>query len=150
MPFEIVQLLVIFPACLGFALVNHMRPRLLVRATMGAVLCWAVYLAVYHVMGGEFAPALVASAVAAGYAQVLSHGNRALITPYFIIAVLPVVPGASLFYTMAAAEGGDWASVTNYALRTAQFVLGIAMGGSLVWAAMGIVRNTREAWKARR
>ena len=50
-----------------------------------------------------------------------------------IPAVVPLIPGAPLYYTMSFAVASDWAQVTAYALRTGQFALGIAAGMCVTW-----------------
>ena len=64
----VTQLLTAFVGSLGFAILFHLRPRLLPWAALGGFLCWGCYLACCGYLEGVFFPCLLASAFAELYA----------------------------------------------------------------------------------
>ena len=50
---------------------------------------------------------------------------------YLIVGLIPLVPGATLYYAMSAVVQQDWAQAQFHGYRVTAFVLGIAAGVSL-------------------
>ena len=125
----------------GFALVFRLRYRFLPLAALGGLLNWGSYLLLRHFSATLFVACLVASALSALYAEILAKRLRAPAPLFLIPAVIPSIPGSNLYYTMAAAVGGDLAGVTENALATCIWALGIAAGISAVLALLVIGRN---------
>ncbi|MGN0037759.1 MAG: threonine/serine exporter ThrE family protein [Coriobacteriales bacterium] len=135
-----------FVGSLGFAMIFHLRRRWLMAASLGGMLSWMVYLGVTAGLGtGDiFLPTLVASAFAALYAEVCA---RVLKTPsllFVIPAVIPLIPGAALYYTMSFAVVADWATCSEYLLRTLWFAAGIAAGMCITWAVEATLRRSHQ------
>ena len=128
-----VQLIAALFGAAGFAMIFHLPRKYLAAASIGGILSWAIYLAVGVAMPGVFFPALVASAFSALYAEALARWRDIPSLLFVIPAVVPLIPGAPLYYTMSFAVASDWAQVTAYALRTGQFALGIAAGMCVTW-----------------
>ena len=141
----LVQLAMAFPASLGFALMFNLRPKLLLPASLGGLLTWAVYLACTMAFSGVFLPCLVASAFAAVYSQALASWNRAPIAIFYIISEIPLIPGRGLYYTMSYTVQGDWAQAQAYGAMTIAYVLAIAFGIALAWAGREMLRRYHAA-----
>lgn len=139
-----IQLCASLPASAGFALLFNLRGPLVAPASVGGVLSWGIYLACGQAIEGVFFPCLVASAFSAVYAELLARRYRVPSALFFIIAVIPLVPGRGLFYAMDAAVRADWAAFSDFALLTLQFALAIAAGVSVVWAVREVMRRARE------
>ena len=140
----VTQLLTAFVGSLGFAILFHLRPRLLPWAALGGFLCWGCYLACCGYLEGVFFPCLLASAFAELYEEVLARLLRAPSTLFYVPAVIPLVPGGSLFHTMSAAVRNNWAAAGAYGTTTGLSALGIAVGMSLVWALVFMVREAEK------
>lgn len=139
------QLLTAFTGSLGFSLLFHLRRRFLLPASLGGVLTCAVYLAAAHVLDGDLLPNLIASAFAALYAEVLAWLLRAPTTLFLTTAlVVPLIPGRALYYAMYYAVQQDMTQARSFAVQTAQYALGIALGTSLVWAFANMRRSLRR------
>lgn len=140
----LIQLAVSLPASAGFALLFNLRARLIVPASIGGVLSWGIYLLCGHVASGIFLPCLVASAFAALFAEALAWRVKAPAALFFIIAVIPLIPGRGLFYTMHSALLANWTLCSEFASLTLQFALAIAVGISAVWAASEMYHQLRR------
>ena len=130
----IIQLVTAFLGSLGFSLLFGMRYRHLVAAAMGGVVTWGIYLLVTALLREGFLPCLAASAVAVVYAEVLARVRKTPATLFVIPAILPLVPGSSLYYAMACAVRGELGDAKVYGSQTLQAALAIAAGISIVIA----------------
>ena len=81
---------------------------------------------------GVFLPSVVAAAFASIYAEAMARVEKAPATVFYIPALIPLIPGGSLYYTMSYAVLGQWDQVQRYGASTAYCALGIAVGMSLV------------------
>ena len=74
---------------------------------------------------------LAASAVTAVWSEILARVKKTPAQQYLIVGLIPLVPGATLYYAMSAVVQQDWAQARLYGYRVTAFVLGIAAGVSL-------------------
>lgn len=131
----IVQLVTSLIGALGFALLFNVRKELLPAASFGGMLVWGVYLAAdWLFSGGVFLPSVIAAAAASIYSEVMARVKRTPATVFYIPALIPLVPGGSLYYTMSYAVRSDWDMVSRYGSDTLYCALGIAVGMSIVLA----------------
>ncbi len=130
----VIQLISAFIGALGFSLLFGMRSRYLFAAAMGGVLCWGVYLAMEALFHSMFFSCLIAAAAAVLYAELLARMLKTPATLFVIPAVIPLVPGSSLYYTMDSAVRGHIEAAQEYGNRTLVSALAIAAGMSIVLA----------------
>lgn len=140
----VLQLITAFLGSLGFSLLFHLRKQLLLPASIGGFLCWGIYLVGIHFSEGVFVPCLLASAFAALYAEVLARIKKAPATLFLVPAVVPAIPGSTLYYTMSNAVQGEWDIARSYGYLTIQYALAIAGGISLVWAMSVMLQNVSK------
>lgn len=132
-------------ASLGFALFFNVRPRHVLIATIGGVVTWAIFSIAQTQLGGTFVPCVIASTFAAIYAEVFARRFRVPSAIFFIIAVIPLIPGRALYYTMYNAVTGDAATCASFAIMTLLYAAGIAVGICLIAA----IVQTWEIWSRR-
>ena len=128
------QLVTSFIGSLGFALMFGMRRRHLMIASLGGMLSWGIYLAVLSVRESVFFAVLVASAFSMIYAEFMARLRKCPATLFIIIAIIPLVPGSSLYYAMSYAVSGDMINAGYHAHQTVIWVLAISAGISFVTA----------------
>ncbi|MBO5743144.1 MAG: threonine/serine exporter family protein [Clostridia bacterium] len=141
MSLEIIQLITSFLGSLGFALIFNLKKKRLFLGSMGGVFCWGAYLITTTLYNGVFISTLVASAVAAAYAEIFARIIKAPATVIFMSAIIPLIPGSSLFYTMSHIVSGEIALFKSYGITTILYVLGITSGISIVWSAWYMLRK---------
>lgn len=143
------QLFMAFLGSAGFAVMFHLRRNFLMIASLGGLLTWLVYLLSAPVMPGYFLPSLAASAFGAFYAEVLARVLKAPSTLFFIVAMIPLIPGSTLYYSMSCAVYGQLARASIYGLQTFQCALGIGTGMSVAWALCDFSRKV-QVWQKER
>lgn len=139
----VVQLVMAALAALGFGLLFNLRSSLIPSACVGGVLSWGIYLAGGVFIEGIFIPCLIASAFSALYAETLARRYHAPTAIFFIIIMIPLIPGRGLYLTMDSVVRGDWPMTYEFAMLTLQFAAGIAIGLAAVWAATEIMRKVK-------
>lgn len=130
----VIQLITALIGALGFSLLFNVRRELLPASAFGGMLDWGVYLIARWAFGGVFLPSVAAAAFASIYSEAMARVEKAPATVFYIPALIPLVPGGSLYYTMSYAVRSDWAKVSSYGSDTFYCALGIAVGMSLVLA----------------
>lgn len=133
---DIIQLSTAFVGAFGFALFFNVNLRYVLPASLGGLITWIIYWVLHKVMSAIFLPSVIASIFAAIFAEFSARKTHVPTATFFIISIIPLVPGRGLFYTMSAAVNADWTGVTSYAIPTLQFVAGIAIGICVVTAAV--------------
>ncbi len=124
----LIQLLTAFLGSLGFALLFGVRKRHLLPAALGGMLSWGVYLAMDLWLGMNFLSCLAASVFAVGYAELMARVRKIPALLLTVPAIIPLVPGATLYYAMSEAVHGDLAQARAFGSQTLVSALAIAGG----------------------
>lgn len=146
----IVQLIAALLGSAGFAMLFHVRGKLVLPAGIGGMLCWGTYLLAEHYLGGLLIPSVIGSAFAALYAEFLARKMKAPATLFFVPTVISMIPGSTLYYSMSYAVRKDWEQARIYGSNTLQYALGIAIGICLVWAFLTMKGYIEQALQANR
>ncbi len=138
----IIQMISGMLGSLGFSLVFNVGKKHLLPAALGGFLAWGVYLLCmsFPVMG-VLMSTVIASVICQIYAEILARVYKAPTTVFVIPAVVPLIPGGSLYNTMYAAVMEDWVQFRYYGVQTLWGTLGIAIGLSFVSGILYIAVN---------
>lgn len=123
---------------LGFAFFFNVKNKHILMAAFGGLITWIIYYLLSQVIHGVFLPCVIASTFAAIYAEALSRKLKVPNAVFFIIAVIALVPGRGLYYTMNSAVNANFTSCAFYAQSTFMFAAGIAVGICLIAAVVQI------------
>lgn len=94
-----IQFLTAFTGCIGFSIVFHVRRSEWLRASLGGVFSWAVYLIALHFLTNDYIAAFLGASASALYGEVAARKAHAPATIFISIAFVPLIPGASLYRT---------------------------------------------------
>ena len=86
----------------------------------------------------------MASAAVTIWSEVLARVKKTPAQQYLIVGLIPLVPGAPLYYAMSALVQSDVPQAMEYGYRTAAFALGIAAGVSLTASVLEMVLRARK------
>lgn len=138
------ELMTAFLGSLGFALLFHVRKSRVLLAAAGGALCWGIYRLAGLGSPSIFLQAFVASAAVTIWSEVLARVKKTPAQQYLIVGLIPLVPGAPLYYAMSALVQSDVPQAMEYGYRTAAFALGIAAGVSLTASVLEMVLRARK------
>lgn len=143
-PNLILQLLSCVVSGVGFSLWFNVRGRKIIFCALGAFLTWGAYLLANRFFPSVFAATLFGSITCALYAQIMARLHKAPATIFQTVSVIPMIPGATLYYMM-------------YGLVVRDVPFAVSKCGDLLLICFGIVLGfmtveviNRYLWRFRR
>ena len=124
----VVQIIAALVGSVGFAIFFKMKGKQNALAGIGGAVTWMVYLFVQSFVTGYFVPYFAAAVFVAVYAEIMARINRAPATIFLTAAAVPLIPGGSLYYTMAGLVNKDEVLFTQSGEAAIVIALAIAMG----------------------
>ena len=132
--------------CFGFSFLFNVRGKGLVLCVLGAILVWGVYCLTLQSGGSENMAMLLGSIFAAIYAEVMARIRKCPAIGFLVLALLPLIPGSALYYTMNFAVRGDMAMFSSKGLYT------VVQAGLMAAGVLLVSTSVRmwNVWKAER
>ncbi|MCI9274235.1 MAG: threonine/serine exporter [Clostridiales bacterium] len=123
--------LCVFAACVGVCVMFNLRRRALLLASLGAALGWFIYLLTAFT-GNDIVQCFAATLAVSAYAEILARVNKAPVTVFLIVGIIPMVPGGGIYYAMEYCLRGDMENFLTTGLHTFGIAGAIAVGILLV------------------
>ncbi len=136
-----IQLLAALLGSFGFALVFNSKIKYAVVGAFGGICAWGIYLIADMFFDRVFFICLFASFFAALFSEICAKLFKTPAPVFFITAVIPLIPGSMLYYTISNIVISDWSAASKFAFLTAEYAFAIAIGGSFVWGIRRIIRR---------
>ncbi len=133
---EILQIITGFLGSCGFAVLFNIRGKRLAGAAIGGLLSWALFVLLGYWIASEPLRYFIVSVTMSAYSEILARLLRTPTTTFIMTALVPLIPGGSLYYTMAHALSGEWTDFSGRAIYTAQLAVALALGIVLTAAVM--------------
>lgn len=99
---------------------------------LGGVFTWMTYLLCRDLGMSIYSMNFFAAVVSALYSELMARSRKYPVTSYLVISLLPLVPGAGIYYTMSLGLGGDVQAAVHKGLETAGVAGSIAVAILLV------------------
>lgn len=132
----IVQCLVSFIGCVGFAIYFNIHNWGVLLCALGGMLTWAAYLVAVGlgcgIVGANFWAAVVASA----YSETMARVRKYPALSYLVVSIFPLLPGAGIYYTMSYILMDNTAAAWDKGMETAAIAGVMAVGILLVSTAV--------------
>lgn len=140
---EIIQILTGFIGSIGFAVLFNIRGKKLVLAALGGFLSWALFIILYKFISNEPVCYFIVSALISVYAEILARILKTPTTTFIITSLIPLIPGGSLYYTMASAFGGSANEFIVKGIYTLQLAAALALGIIVISAVTQFITKIR-------
>lgn len=137
----LIQILMAFAGSLGFAMMFDLRRRFILPSAFAGMCSWIIYLACMELNDDILISSCIASISAGFFSEAMARICHSPANQFLIITLIPLIPGAPLYYTMAAATHRDAAGSAVFGCRTLQFVLGLCLGICMASAFVDLVRR---------
>ncbi len=125
------EILWAFVGSLGFSLLFALKGKKLFWASFGGAIAWTAYIIVEILSGGNlFLCGTISAMVATAYSEIFARILKTPKTAFIFPAIVPMVPGGGLYYTMSNMITGKYAVALKYATST--FVTAIALAFGIV------------------
>lgn len=124
------QTVVAFIASLGFGIIFNIRGKNLFFAAIGGGLSWLSYLLLKEFNVRDILSLFISSVIFSIYSEICARFLKTPVTTLVVCALIPLVPGAGMYYTMYETITGNVSSALELGLNT------IASAGTL---ALGVI-----------
>jgi uncharacterized membrane protein YjjB (DUF3815 family) len=130
-----------YAACVAFGLVYGLRGRTLWASANGGALGWTAYklLAVHF---DSVLPYFIATLILSIFSEIMSRVLKQPATVFLTIALLPLVPGAGIYYTMRAFVDQDMAAFATQGANTLSIAAMLALGILMITTLSRIIFST--------
>lgn len=140
----ILQCFYAFCATVAFGVVFNIRGRALVIAGIGGALGWGFYIGLANLMGNDVIRYFIATLAVALYSELMARKFKAPTTIYLAAALIPLVPGGGIYYTMENFIKGNIDQALATGLHTLAIAGAIAMGIIIVSSSIRIWLDIRR------
>lgn len=122
------QIITAFWGSLGFSLFFNIRGRKIWYAATGGMLSWAVYLLAGYWLSSEITRYFISAITVTIYSELCARIEKTPATTFLTPAIIPLVPGKFLYYTMSYAINGKFEEFAINGSYTAGIAVAIAAG----------------------
>lgn len=145
----IIRCLAAAVACGGFCLLYNIRLPGVFICMAGAFLSWGTYILLYSFGASVYLANFVAAVVVSFYAEIMARVRKFPSFAYLFIALLPLVPGSDVYYTVEYLLQKEMELSLNQGIRAASIAGVLAVGVLLVSSLFKMVENARKVRKMR-
>jgi len=130
-----------FGASLAFAIVFNIPRNKLLLAALGGMLGQLVYVIFQLVISNDVILYLLATIAISLYAEVLARLTKSPTTIYLAVALIPLVPGGGIYYTMLYFINGEIDLGISTGIHTLLISGALAVGIIMVSSTVNLVRK---------
>lgn len=136
-----------FASTLGLSILFNIRKKYLFFAAFGGAITWFFYLFTFQYGHSNIFAYFIASVIAGIYSEVMARILKTPVTTFVICAIIPLVPGGGMYYTMLETIHGNITNSLNLGLETISIAGAIAVGIILVSSLTKIffIRNRKKS-----
>lgn len=142
---EMIQIIAAMLGALGFGMLFNIRGNKLISIALGGGLGWTIFILMEHLGANEAIGYFVASLLVSLYAEIMARLLKAPATIFIAPSIIPLVPGASLYYTMAYALGGNSDLFIKKAVDALILACAIAVGVIAAAVVMKLILRILQA-----
>lgn len=95
-----------FIGCVGFSILFNIHGAGDLLCALGGVAAWAIYAILLQFTGSDLTAIFWGTAFAAGYAEIMARIRKYPAISYLVVSIIPLLPGAGIYYTMLYALDG--------------------------------------------
>ena len=139
---EWIQILAATVGSLGFALLFNIRGIKLVAVSLGGGGAWALQIGLSFVVESEMLSCFIVALTISFYAELMARLLKSPATVFIAPCLIPMVPGASLYYTMSHALNNQWQGFLERGLATVKIAAALAIGIIVSVVVMRVVLHT--------
>jgi uncharacterized membrane protein YjjB (DUF3815 family) len=145
---EIAQILSGFVGTLCFGILFRIRGWRLCAVSLGGLLSWFLFVILNRWIPNEVVNYFIVALVISLYNEIMARVLKTPTTMFVTTSLIPLIPGGSLYYTMAYAFEGNREHFLEKAIYTLQLASALALGIILAATLTKIVCNLLAARKS--
>ena len=125
---ELIQILTATVGSLGFGILFNIRNKRLIAVAIGGGAAWALYLCFFALTESLGFSYFLVSFIVSLYSEIMARVYKAPAIIFISPSLIPLVPGASLYYTMSHALSSNTESFLSSAITTVIAAAALAIG----------------------
>lgn len=133
-----------FFATFGFCIAFNIRGKKLIFAALGGAISWFFYSLPMQMGLSEISSLFLSSVIFSTYSEILARIFKTPVTTFVVCALIPLVPGSGMYYTMREAISGNISKSLELGLTT------MASAGTLALGVLFVSTITRLIFSAKR
>lgn len=131
---ELIQISAGLIGSLCFGILFNMRGKRLIAAAVGGLLSWGLFVVLSHYISSEPINYFIVAAVVSLYSEIMARVLKTPAAPVVTTSLIPLIPGGSLYYTMASAFESNFTVFLEKAVSTLKLACALALGIIIVTA----------------
>lgn len=131
---ELIQIAAGLIGSLCFGILFNMRGKRLIAAASGGLLSWGLFILFSYFISSEPINYFIVAAVVSLYSEIMARVLKTPAAPVVTTSLIPLIPGGSLYYTMASAFESDFTMFLEKAVSTLKLACALALGIIVVTA----------------
>lgn len=144
---ELIQIIAGFVGTLGFTVLFNIRGKRLVFTSLGGFLSWTLFVIFSKFITNEPLNYFLVALMISIYAEVMARVLKSPTTTFITASLIPLIPGGSLYYTMADALSSNRESFIEKGIYTLQLASALALG---IIVAVSFTKIINDAVQKRR
>ncbi len=128
----IVQLVACVIGCVGFSIIFNIHGPGMLLCALGGVIAWAVYSVTVSLGFGDLTGYFWGASISSVYAEIMARVRKYPAISYLVVSIFPLIPGASVYYTMNYAVRGEMERFAEQGMHTIAIAGIMAVGIILV------------------
>ena len=125
---EIIQVLSAFIGTFGFSVLFNVRGKRLFFASLGGLIAWLFFVIFKIFIPSEVTIYFIVALIASLYAEIMARLFKTPTTTFIITALIALIPGSSLYYTMSYAFQSDLEKFMHKGIYTLELASSLALG----------------------
>lgn len=132
---------------LGFGLSFNIKGKKLLFGCLGGTLAWTTYLIIKLLSGSEFLSYLIAAIAITLFSEFLAVKLKTPTITTLVAALIPLVPGSSLYYTMEQALKSDYEGFISMGSQTLEIAVALSLGIVIVLSIFKQIKFSKYLYK---
>ena len=125
---NIIQLITSLVGTLCFGILFNIRGLKLIFSAIGGLLSWGLFLIFSMIISSEPINYFMVAATVSLYSEIMARILKTPAAPIVTASLIPLIPGGSLYYTMAYAFESDLDGFLEKAVSTLKLASALALG----------------------
>lgn len=142
-PNSILQIITGMLGSFGFGLLFNIKGKHLIAVSLGGGFAWAICILLEVLTKNEFLSYFAVSILVSLYAEVMARLLKSPTTVFITPSLIPLIPGASLYYTMRSMFGGTAINFIDKAVVTVELASALALGVIVSTAIFKIINKLK-------
>ena len=140
----ITQILAGFVGSIGFGVLFNVRGKKLLMASLGGLVSWGLFLILSVFINNEPLNYFIVALLMSVYAEFMARKLKSPTTCFITISLIPLIPGGSLYYTMAYAFQSDIEKFAGKGIYTLSLAAALALGVIVSTTVTTVLNNKKR------